>query len=141
MKRKISDKIETPISSMIDVVFLLIIFFVVTASIQQEVTDTTIKLAKSKYIPVPTQSDPKRVLINMKRKTDGSVNIAVGAKSVTLQRLQQLLLATQQKHGNQVPIIIRAAGDITYGEIDKVNLVIGQCGLYRVAHTAQDSKK
>ena len=38
-KPQMDDNAEVPISSMIDVVFLLIIFFVVTAAVDKEVED------------------------------------------------------------------------------------------------------
>ena len=43
---------ETPISSLIDVVFLLIMFFVATASVEKEGFDDTVMLAESKHMQI-----------------------------------------------------------------------------------------
>ena len=51
MRRRGSDGVETPVASLIDVVFLLIIFFVVTASIETDVVDNQIVLAQAKRSP------------------------------------------------------------------------------------------
>ena len=48
MRRSSEDTLETPITQMIDIVFLLIIFFVVTASVDKDLVDDTISLAQAK---------------------------------------------------------------------------------------------
>ena len=45
MRRSSDSNLETPITQMIDIVFLLIIFFVVTASVDKDLVDDTIQMA------------------------------------------------------------------------------------------------
>ena len=128
MKRRAEHAVETPIASLIDVVFLLIIFFVVTAAIEKDVVDETISLAQAKYVPAVAKKDPRTITLNVRR--DGSVNIAMQPLSPT--QLRQILTATVAESGNKIPILIRGDADTLYHEVDKVMDVIGKAGLYRV---------
>ncbi len=136
MKRLRTEGIETPIASLIDVVFLLIIFFVVTASIERDIVDTTIRLAQAKDLPAVAKKNPNTITINVHR--NGDVNIAL--QPLTLTQLQQILTAVVQEYGNNVPILIRADQNTLYHEIDKVMNVIGKAGLYRVRLAALAGK-
>ena len=60
MKLK-EEKAEVPISPLIDVVFLLIMFFVVTASAQQDTYNDSVKVPESKFLK-PVESPHKVVL-------------------------------------------------------------------------------
>jgi biopolymer transport protein ExbD len=56
MRRSSDATLETPVTQMIDIVFLLIIFFVVTASVDNDLVDNTISLAQAKNTKCPSQS-------------------------------------------------------------------------------------
>lgn len=132
MRRRADDSLATPISSLIDVVFLLIIFFVVTASVEKDVVDESIRLAQAKYVQAVDKKDPRTVTINVTRS--GSINIALQTINVT--QLQQILTATREQSGNSVPIVIRSDGRTLYEHIDNVVQAIGKTGLYRVKISA-----
>jgi len=137
MRQREQDQIETPVASLIDVVFLLIIFFVVTATIDRDVVDDTISLAQARFSPAVDKKDPRTITINVRR--NGRVNIAL--QPLTLNQLQQILTATAAESGNRVPILVRADRDTIYHEIDKVMEVIGKAGLYRVRLAAVATEK
>lgn len=132
MKRKKEQALETPIASLIDVVFLLIIFFVVTAAVEKDVVDESIRLAQADYVPAVDKKDPRTITINLSR--NGRVNIALQPLSLT--GLQQILTATRAKSGNTVPIVIRADAKTLFKEVDRVMETIGKAGLYRVQLSA-----
>ncbi len=132
MKRRTEESLETPIASLIDVVFLLIIFFVVTAAVEKDIVDDTIRLAQAKHVPAVEKKDPRTVTINLRR--EGSINIAL--QNMSLRQLQTILTATRAKSGNSVPIVIRSDGKTFYSEVDKVLQAIGETGLYRVKLSA-----
>lgn len=134
MKRKRSDDgVETPIASLIDVVFLLIIFFVVTAAIEKDVVDETINLAEAKHVPAVEEKEPNTVTINV--ASSGRINIALQPMSLTT--LTSILRATNEKSGNSVPVVIRSDGKTYYRDVDKVMEAIGKAGLYRVKLSAE----
>lgn len=142
MKMRIEEKIETPIMSMIDVVFLLIIFFVVTSAIEKEAVDETIKLAKSYHVPPPTGKDPRQVTVNVKKISDDKYEYSIaGSMGLGLPQLHSELARTVQKTGNDFPVIIRASGDAPYERIDEVIAIVGKAGLYRVSLSSEDSGK
>ena len=94
MKKQIDEKVETPITSMIDVVFLLIIFFVVTSAIDQEAVDTSIVLAKSYYVPPPEKRDPRTVTVNVKyindeKEVKGIDDALKGARDIIAERISE----------------------------------------------------
>ena len=74
-KPRMDDNAEVPISSMIDVVFLLIIFFVVTAAVDKEVEDEKVLLADAPH-GIPQKEKLKNtVIINVHR--DGVITMGM----------------------------------------------------------------
>lgn len=132
MKKRNDEAVATPIASLIDVVFLLIIFFVVTAAVEKDVVDESIRLAQAKNVPAVEKKDPRTITINLKE--NGVVNIAL--QPMSLRQLQTILTATRARSGNSVPIVIRSDKDTYYREVDKVMEAVGETGLYRVKLSA-----
>lgn len=128
MRKRDAQSVETPIASLIDVVFLLIIFFVVTASVEKDVVDESIRLAQADYVKPTEKRDPRTVIVNL--HADGSLN--VGLRSLSLRQLRQVLKATAAKSGTSVPVVLRCDADTSYRTIKNVLDVIGEVGLYRV---------
>ena len=128
MKVRREDTVETPVASLIDVVFLLIIFFVVTASVEKEVIDESIRLAQAKFVQAATQKNPLTVTINVAE--DGSLNIA--KMPVSIQKLRQILRATRRDAGENVPMLIRADANSRYEHVAKVQEIIQESGFYKV---------
>ena len=132
MKKHREHNLETPITQMIDIVFLLIIFFVVTASVDEDVVDQNVHLAIAKYAPAIEKNDPRSVVINL--RDNGSINIAM--QPMTLQQLQQMLIAMQQQSGSAIPIILRCDASTQYRYIDRIMQIAASAGLYRVRISA-----
>ncbi len=136
MKKRTEESLGTPTSSLIDVVFLLIIFFVVTAAVEKDVVDESIRLAQAKYVKATEKKDPRTITLNLRK--NGAVNIALQPLSLT--QVQQILTATVNKSGNAVPIVIRSDNDALYKEVNNVMEAIGRAGLYRVKLAAVSGK-
>lgn len=132
MKARNDQTLEPPVAALIDVVFQLIIFFVVTAAVDRDVVDESIHLAQAKYVSAVEKTDPRAVTINVEE--DGAVNIAM--QPLNLLQLQQILSATREQGGNSIPIIIRADGSAIYRHVDGVAQAVGKAGLYRVQLSA-----
>lgn len=142
MKKQDTSSVEVPITSMIDIVFLLIIFFVVTAAIDKEAVDESIRLAKSYYVPPPTKQDPRTITLNVKRVGDNKpAKIAIAQSNQSLAGLGPILRNMMSKYGNDIPIVVRADGAVKYKEIDRIIEVVGKAGLYRIRLSAQDVGK
>jgi len=128
MKKRIEHGVDTPVASLIDVVFLLIIFFVVTAAVDNEVVDMSIMLAQARYVTPVDTKDPRTITINVNE--DGAVNIAM--QRLNVMQLQSILVATVARSGNNVPILIRCDGRALFSEIDKIIDAVERAGLYRI---------
>lgn len=127
MKRN-EEELQTPITAMIDIVFQLIIYFVVTSSVDEDMVDESIKLAEASHSPAVETSDPRMVVINVNAR--GQVNIALQPLNMT--QLEQLLLAMKVQAGNSVPILIRCDGSTRFDYVDQVMQRAAKVGLYRV---------
>jgi biopolymer transport protein ExbD len=132
MKARNDPALETPVASLIDVVFQLIIFFVVTAAVDKDIVDESVQLAQAKYVSAVEKTDPRAVTINVDK--NGAVNIAM--QPLNLLQLQQILSATREQGGNSIPIVIRADGTAIYRYVDGVTQAVGKAGLYRVQLSA-----
>ena len=128
MKHRPDDTLETPITSMIDIVFQLIIFFVVTSAIDKDVVDESIKLASAQNAPAVETVDPHSVTVNL--HSDGEINVAM--MPMSLPQLRNFLISMRSQSGNATPILIRCDGTTRYRKIDQVMQVVTEAGLYRV---------
>ena len=130
------EAMDTPVSALIDVVFLLIIFFVVTASMEEELIDTTIGLAQAQNVDAVEKKNPQAVTVNI--KSDGSMNIAT--VGTTTRSLQQLLTTQRALLGNRFPVVIRADGNTKFMYVDKVMDAVKKSGLFKVSISAESQK-
>lgn len=131
--RRSEEQLETPITSLIDVVFQLIIFFVVAAAQQKDLVDERVVLAQAKHVKEVQKQDPQTIVLNVHQ--DGEVNIAL--QPLTVSQLQQILKATVNQAGSNVPVLLRCDGKTLYHDVDKVMTAIGKAGLYRVKIAAE----
>ena len=127
MKRHDED-LQTPITDMIDIVFQLIIYFVVTSSVDKDMVDESIRLAEADHSPAVESSDPRLVVINV--NAQGRVNVAL--QPMSMQQLENLLLSMKVQSGSSVPILIRCDGNTRFDYVDQVMQRAARVGLYRV---------
>ncbi len=129
--------VQTPISSLIDVVFLLIIFFVVTAAQDKEIQDEKVILADAPHGKPLVKKDPLSVIINVRQ--DGVVTIA--GRIVSIGDMTSILSVQANKYGYEnVPIIIRGDRMVQHGYIKRVLEAIKDTRLYRVKFNAEVDK-
>jgi biopolymer transport protein ExbD len=136
MRSRGSSAVETPLAALIDVVFQLIIFFVVTASVDKDLIDEQVNLAQAKYMHPAVIKDPRQVTINVRK--DGTLNINMNRVSPLV--IQQVLTASRARFGDSVPILVRCDGEVLYDEVDKVMQSVGKAGLYKVRLAAVATK-
>ena len=131
-RKKEVQEAEIPISSMIDIVFLLIIFFVVTASLDKEIEDEQIILTNAPHGKPLKRKDPRGVTINVRR--NGQINVSGALISMGV--LSDILTNQAAKFGNDIPIVIRGDRDVQHGYIKKVMEAVTKTKLYRVKFQA-----
>jgi biopolymer transport protein ExbD len=142
MRIKNTDDLETPLTAMIDIVFQLIIFFVVAASMERDILDYQINLAKSFNIATPLQPDPRTYTVNIRYTGENKPPVySIAGRTVTIQEIQNDLLRANAQFGNETPVLIRASGELMYKYVDEVNTAIANAGLSRVRHSAEAGVK
>jgi biopolymer transport protein ExbD len=131
-KQRAVQDAEVPISAMIDIVFLLIIFFVVTAAIDKEMEDEEIKLANSPHGKPVTKKDPRAVTINVRK--DGTYNI--NGQVMNKAQVSNVLKNAASEWGIDIPIIIRGDASAPHGYIKEVMEAVTNTQLYKVKFNA-----
>jgi biopolymer transport protein ExbD len=119
------------LAPMIDIVFLLLIFFIVTWQFTRSETELSVS--------VPTAeegADPQRqrgeIVINIL----GDNTIRVEGLTVGLEQLQQKLSLIAQQHENQ-PVRIRGDGAVAYQRIVEVIDTCQKSGIWNISFATQ----
>ncbi len=136
IKRITDDTVaEVPISSMIDIVFLLIIFFIVTATIDKEAEDQNIILTDAPHGRPITKQDPRTITINVRQ--DGTMTL--GTHIVTPQQITALLEDIKRKDDDpmSIPIVIRGDHNAQHHYISRALEAVKATGLYKVNLTGR----
>ena len=140
MRRKKDEDAEIPLSSLIDVVFLLIIFFIVTADLEAEVVDNQILLANSYYVEPRKKKDQRTLTINI-RNVKGDVPVyTISGMAMKMSQIRNSLFKMSQKYGTDAPVVIRASRELEYRYVDEINMLVTDVGLYRVQHATVAKK-
>ena len=140
MKRRLEEPLEVPMSTLIDVVFLLIIFFIVTATIQRDALDEKVKLAKSPHVK-PDEGEASKLTISIRRVEDGQVIYLINGAQLDLATVSTRLRRGFVQHQNNLHVVLRADKDLPYHEVDRVGQIAAGYGLRYLYHAASPSKE
>ena len=135
-KERDQEDADVPISAMIDVVFLLIIFFVVTATLDRDIQDEKVRLASAPHGKPVKKKDPRTVTINV--RDDGVCTISGNIADADL--VGRVLKNAAAQYGTNIPIIIRADKSVLHGYVKKVMQAITATSLYRIKFQALKEK-
>lgn len=112
MSRRASVKTSLELTSLIDVVFLLLIFFMIASTFAKVITKLDIQLPKSRAV-VPQEKEETIIEIAV----DG--RLALNGKDVTIEELDEQLADIGNKNPDQV-VVIKADQDVIYGRVIRV---------------------
>ncbi len=132
MAKRSSEEVGLNMTPMIDIVFQLIIFFVVTTELDRQVFSESIILARSPHGPVIEERDPRTVIIEV--GADGSVYVA--RRRVSLGFLSNALRQAVNRYGQSTPVQIRADRSTRHEHVRQVMEACGQAGIWRVSFIA-----
>ena len=135
MKKKYPDA-QLDMTPMIDVVFQLIIFFVVTAAMQDKAMETNVLMAMAPNGPVEIVKDPRTVTVDV--VADGTIQIM--KSRISEGQLLTVLNNARKTSGQSTPIVIR--GDLTtkHEAIKRVMDICGKAGLWKIRFAALKEK-
>ncbi len=117
---------------MIDIVFQMIIFFVLTVQMERDQLDERIRLAMSPHGPAVEQRDPRTVTIDV----DDDGRIAIGRFPLSEQRLFTVMRAAVVQHGQTTPVVIRGDMDTAHHHIKRAMDICTRAGLFRIKFAA-----
>ncbi len=127
-----SEKPQLPsfqITPMLDVVFLLLCFFVTTSVYSQWESEVNIKLPTAKKAEAP-QRLPGEVIVNL--TADGKV--IINRRELTFEELgRKCALLARDGH----KLILRADKDVRYEYVMKVLDICKQCGLWNISFATE----
>lgn len=120
--------IEFNMTPMIDVVFLLIIFFLVSSHLAKQETQLEMPLPAAAQGTEPTSSDAPRVTLNL--LADGQIHLA--GRAVSASQLADRFQALRQESGKDVEIRIRGHRDVPYEHVEPILLACAKSGIWNV---------
>jgi biopolymer transport protein ExbD len=135
MARKGGEGSEVDMTPMIDVVFQLIIFFIVTIKMDQEV-NKDIELEEAKHGPIIEESDPRTMVVEVDRRGWISMNGAQLSKT----KFRDIMRARYRRYGS-FPVLIRGDRRTRHEDIREVMDMCTQMGIWRISLAAIQERK
>ncbi|MBO7655020.1 MAG: biopolymer transporter ExbD [Kiritimatiellae bacterium] len=138
MARRVSEQCEMDMTPMIDVVFQLIIFFVVTLKMTSDI-NPDIVLEDGKHGVTLTQDNmpPSQLEIEVDRRGRISIHNATMTKAM----LKVVLKNRVAKHGNEFPCLIRADRLTPHAKVKEVMDTCTECGVWKLSFVAIQEHK
>ena len=117
---------------MIDIVFQMIIFFVLTVQMERDQINEQIRLAMSPHGPPVEQKDPRTVTIDV---TDTG-QLYIGRVRVSEGRLFEVMRSAVNQFGQTTPVVIRGDMDTPHEHIKRAMDICTRAGLFRIKFAA-----
>ena len=121
---------------MIDVVFQLIIFFVVPAAMQNKALETNVRMAMAPNGPIETVKDPRTVLVDVVE--DGTIQVM--KTRISEGQLLTILNNARKTSGQSTPVVIRGDLLTKHEAIKRVMDICGKAGLWKIRFAALKEK-
>jgi len=134
--RKSAPDAELDMTPMIDVVFQLIIFFVVTVALQDQALETKVRMAMSPHGPVEEVKDPRTVTLDV----NDAGTVSIMRTRLNESQLYSILRKTAIESGQSTPVVIRGDWEAKHEEIRRVMDLIGKAGLWKIRFAALKEK-
>lgn len=131
-KRQIKNQEEINLTPLIDVVFLLLIFFMVSTTFTKE-THLKVDLPEAEGQPAPQVADKIEVMIS----ADGSYS--VNGEALVNSQLKTLMTAIEQKGlgDKTLPFIITADANVSYEKVAQAMDAAGRLGYANLSLTTR----
>jgi biopolymer transport protein ExbD len=124
-------RLEMNMTPMIDVVFLLIIFFLVSSNLAKQEVHAELTLPTADQGSDQSDTGAPRITINVSKK-EGENVIQFGAMPVTRAEISSQLKREMAKAGEKLEIRIRADETIPFGVIKPIMAACAKLGIWNV---------
>ena len=141
MGRKPQENPQLDMTPMIDVVFELIIFFVVTLTEAQR-KDETIELEDGQHgiVLTPEELPPTHMIIDIGVDRKGKARISMGDRDVTPDEIGRRVKEKMRKVG-EFPVLIRADYAVQHSAVARVMNACTAAGLWKISFVAVGEDK
>jgi len=120
--------IDSAMTPMIDVVFLLIIFFLVSSHLQRQETQREMELPEAASADQDIDQETPRVTINVLQTGE----LFVAGRPMTRDEIKPMLRAVRKEQGEDVEVRIRASRSAPWSTIEPVMLDCTESGIWNV---------
>jgi biopolymer transport protein ExbD len=121
---------------MIDVVFLLIIFFLVSSNLAQQEVQLEVDLPDAASGNQPRDDDTRRIVINVL----SADHVQVGTEIVTPNRLADLIRYESRMTEGKLEVRIRANRRVPYGVFEPILMACTQANVWNVSFAVISNK-
>lgn len=135
-KRRRTREANVNMTPMIDVVFQMIIFFVVTIEMDKKLINEKIRLAMSPDGPAIVKKDPRTVVVEV----DAKGRITIAQRPVTPAFFTKIMRKAVQEWGQSTPVLIRGDARTRHEDIRRVVDACTHAGLWKVSFAATKEK-
>ena len=136
MAKKSTAEVDVNMTPMIDIVFQLIIFFVVTIELDRQVFNENIHLAFAPHGPAIEKKDPRTIMVEVDR--NGGVSIA--RRGMSINTLTAIMKQAVNQYGASTPVQIRGDKGVRHEKVREVMNACGKAGVWRVSFVATKEK-
>jgi biopolymer transport protein ExbD len=134
-KARNNEGCDLDMTPMIDVVFQLIIFFIVTITLDQEINEDIV-LEYAKHGPIIEEQPDRSITIEVDRRG----HISIQNAQLSLSKLQSIMLNRVNKFG-EFPVYIRADKDTKHADVKSVMDICTDVNLWQVSFIALNEDK
>ncbi len=114
---------------MIDVVFLLIIFFLVSSNLIQQDVSMELELPAAETAQPAPETEAKKITVNI----PAPGRLLLGVQPVDREQLRDYFLQRRKDWGEDTGLRIRTNRDIPYGEVEPILVLAAECGVWNVS--------
>lgn len=126
---------ELDMTPMIDVVFQLIIFFIVTITMDQKINEE-IQLEYAKNGPILEEEQPQSITIEVDKRG----HVSIQGAQLSLTRLRSFIGNRYRKLG-EFPVFIRADKETKHADVKSVMDICTENNLWKVSFIALNEDK
>lgn len=135
LKKKQDQEEPIPMAPMIDMVFLLLVFFMTVSTVAQSVKNVTLDLADSDTALVPEDTSGRGVI-----SIDAEGNYYIGETQVSLDVMQSRV-ERQLQENPSLKIQIRAAQEVEFSMIKRALKACAEVGAGNVIYATYQTRK
>mgnify|MGYP005834118263 CR=1 FL=1 len=117
---------------MIDVVFQLIIFFLVSSHLAQQEVQLELDLPAAATGVRPAEENLRRVVVNVLPEADGRGRIEVAGARLDREGLERTIAYESRRHGGRIEVRIRCDRQAAYREVEPVMVACARSGVWKV---------